>query len=186
MCNFDSGFSGVPQNVMSTSELLKPVILTVLRWRVFADVSKLKDFEMSYPGLFRWTLNPKTSVLLTDRREEDNVKMEADVPTSQGMWMSLEAGRGQNTALKILWFLTSGLLSGKEYISVVSSHQVCSDLLQQPLKTSTMSKLTVIIVQSLSHVSLGPHGLWHARLLCPPLSPKVCSNSSSQWRKNIF
>ena len=128
---------------------------------------------MSCPGLFRWTLNPKTSILLTDRREGDNVKIEADVPTSQGMWTSLEAGRGQNTALKILWFLTSGLLSGKEYISVVSSHQVCSDLLQQPLKTSTMSKLTVIIVQSLSHLSLGPHGLWCARLLCPPLSPKI-------------
>ena len=103
--------------------------------------------------------------------------MEADVPTSQGMWTSLEAGRDQNTALKILWFLTSGLLSGKEYISVVSSHQVCSNLLQQPLKTSTMSKLIVIIVQSLSHMSLGPHGLWHTRFLCPLPSPRVRSNS---------
>ena len=25
--------------------------------------------------------------------------------------------------------------------------------------------------------SLWPHGLWHDRLLCPPLSPMVCSNS---------
>ena len=24
---------------------------------------------------------------------------------------------------------------------------------------------------------LWPHGLWHTRLLCPPLSPRVCSNS---------
>ena len=31
--------------------------------------------------------------------------------------------------------------------------------------------------------SLWPHGLWHTRLLCPPLSPGVCSNSHplSQW-----
>ena len=31
--------------------------------------------------------------------------------------------------------------------------------------------------------SLHPHGLKHARLLCPPLSPGVCSNSCplSQW-----
>ena len=31
--------------------------------------------------------------------------------------------------------------------------------------------------------SLQPHGLQHARLLCPPLSPGVCSNSCplSQW-----
>ena len=31
--------------------------------------------------------------------------------------------------------------------------------------------------------SLEPHGLQHARLLCPPISPRVCSNSCplSQW-----
>ena len=31
--------------------------------------------------------------------------------------------------------------------------------------------------------SLQPHGLWHARLPCPSLSPGVCSNSCplSQW-----
>ena len=28
-----------------------------------------------------------------------------------------------------------------------------------------------------SHPTLRPHGLQHARLLCPPLSPGVCSNS---------
>ena len=37
----------------------------------------------------------------------------------------------------------------------------------------------VVVVQSLSHVwLLQPHGLQHARLLCPSLSPTVCSNSS--------
>ena len=44
--------------------------------------------------------------------------------------------------------------------------------------------LYVVAVQSLSHISfLGPHGLQHARLPCPSLSPKVCSNSCplSQW-----
>ena len=29
--------------------------------------------------------------------------------------------------------------------------------------------------------SLQPHGLQHARLPCPSLSPRVCSNSSSRW-----
>ena len=31
--------------------------------------------------------------------------------------------------------------------------------------------------------SFSPHGLKHARLLCPPLSPRICSNSHplSQW-----
>ena len=50
--------------------------------------------------------------------------------------------------------------------------------------------LWVAVVQSLNHVwcsvtshSLTPHGLQHARLSCPPLSPRVCSNSYplSQW-----
>ena len=36
----------------------------------------------------------------------------------------------------------------------------------------------VAAVQILSHVwFLQPHGLWHARLLYPPLSPGICSNS---------
>ena len=45
-------------------------------------------------------------------------------------------------------------------------------------------KTLVIGVQSLSRVnSLQPHGLQHTRLLCPSLSPGVCSNSHvlSQW-----
>ena len=46
--------------------------------------------------------------------------------------------------------------------------------------------ISFVAVQSLSRVQLlGPHGLQHARLLCPPLSPRVCSNSCplSRWRR---
>ena len=41
----------------------------------------------------------------------------------------------------------------------------------------------VVVVQSLSHVSLWPHGLQHNRLTCPSLSTGACSNSCplSQW-----
>ena len=42
----------------------------------------------------------------------------------------------------------------------------------------------IAVVQSLSRIlTLWPHGLQHARLLCPPLSPRVCSNLCplSQW-----
>ena len=42
----------------------------------------------------------------------------------------------------------------------------------------------VVVVQSLSCIlTLWLHGLQHARLLCPPLSPRVCANSCplSQW-----
>ena len=41
----------------------------------------------------------------------------------------------------------------------------------------------VVVVHLLSHVSLQPHGLQHARFPCPPLSPGVCLDSCplSQW-----
>ena len=42
----------------------------------------------------------------------------------------------------------------------------------------------VLVFQPLSHVWLfATHGLQHTRLLCPPLFPRVCSNSCplSQW-----
>ena len=43
--------------------------------------------------------------------------------------------------------------------------------------------LFCVAVQSLSHVSLWPRGLQHARLPCPSPSPGACSNSCplSQW-----
>ena len=38
--------------------------------------------------------------------------------------------------------------------------------------------LVIVVVQLLSRVQpLRPHGLQHSRLPCPPLSPRVCSNS---------
>ena len=40
----------------------------------------------------------------------------------------------------------------------------------------------VAVVQVLSHVwLLWPHGLQHSRLLCPPLSPGICSYPFSRW-----
>ena len=40
--------------------------------------------------------------------------------------------------------------------------------------------LGTVVVSSLSRVqSLQPHELWHTRLLCPSLSPRVCSNSGT-------
>ena len=43
--------------------------------------------------------------------------------------------------------------------------------------------LFVVVAQSLSSVSLWPHGLQHTRLPCPSISPRVCLNSCplSQW-----
>ena len=51
--------------------------------------------------------------------------------------------------------------------------------------TYAMNSWNALVVQLLSHDRFfgGPHGLQHARLPCPSLSPGVCSNSCSlsQW-----
>ena len=50
--------------------------------------------------------------------------------------------------------------------------------------TRTYENQIVVVIQLLSHVwLLRPHGLQQVRLLCPSLSPRVCSNSCplSQW-----
>ena len=50
-------------------------------------------------------------------------------------------------------------------------------------RTSLPGRWLDSVVQLLVSNSLWPHGLQHARLPCPSLSPTVCSNSSplSQW-----
>ena len=47
----------------------------------------------------------------------------------------------------------------------------------------TLYQIFPIVVHSVVSDSLRPHGLQHARLPCPSLSPRVCSNSRplSQW-----
>ena len=56
----------------------------------------------------------------------------------------------------------------------------------EPWRTFFKKNNTLLryVVQSRTHFdSLRPHGLQHARLPCPSLSPQVCSNSCplSQW-----
>ena len=51
------------------------------------------------------------------------------------------------------------------------------------LKSAQYHKSAMLFSQSVVSDSLWPHGLQHARLLCPSLSSRVCSNScpSSRW-----
>ena len=51
---------------MSKSQPVIPVNMTVYGNRVFADI--IKDLKMN------WALNPKTSVLTRDRRENTNTE----------------------------------------------------------------------------------------------------------------
>ena len=51
------------------------------------------------------------------------------------------------------------------------------------LKSAQYHKSAMLFSHSVVSDSLWPHGLQHARLLCPSLSSRVCSNScpSSRW-----
>ena len=40
-----------------------------------------------------------------------------------------------------------------------------------------MNETLLLFSGSVMSDSLRPHGLWHSRLICPPLSPGVCTNS---------
>ena len=67
-----------------------------------------------------------------------------------------------------------------------TSHTVCEEITVNPEVTrwETSTSLYFVVVQSLSQSnSLKPHGLKNIRLLCPPLSPGVCSSSCprSRW-----
>ena len=57
---------------------------------------------------------------------------------------------------------------------------LCKKSVTQMLRSRRETKLETFVVQSLSWVmsdSVQPHGLQHARLLSPPPSPGVFSNS---------
>ena len=64
---------------------------------------------------------------------------------------------------------SSGILKKK--------HLLMSSTMQLELSLRSMPLIQFSSVQSLTPVSLRPHGLEHTRLLCPSLFSTVCSNS---------
>ena len=64
---------------------------------------------------------------------------------------------------------------------IYSSHLQCSELLRV-LVGDTDGKEDLLFSHSVVSDSLRPHGLQHARLPCPSLSPRACSNSCSLSR----
>ena len=62
--------------------------MTLFGIRAFEDVIKLRILRCDHPRLFRWTLNPRTSILTRERREEmrrDHVKMEGKRSESEAI-----------------------------------------------------------------------------------------------------
>lgn len=141
------GLTSGPQKYMSP----EPMNITLLGQRVFSDV--IKNPEMAHPRL-SWALNPMTSVLKGDRREdprerprEDRGGDWRDRTTSQGprgtatSWKRQEGAfpraPGVSTARGHLDF---GLqTSGTVRTSVVSSSPVCGHLLRSPQDTNVGS-----------------------------------------------
>ena len=82
-------------------------------------------------------------------------------------WGTASSGRALGTACSGLCWLSRAIFPS----SVCSDGEGCINLGEMCVSHSVVSD------------SLRPHGLQHARPPCPPLSPRVCSNScpSSQW-----
>ena len=67
------------------------------------------------------------------------------------------------------------------FLIIYSSHLQCSELLRV-LVEDTNGKEDLLFSHSVVSDPLRPHGLQHARLPCPSLSPRACSNSCSLSR----
>ena len=108
-------------------------------------------------------------------------------PRDGGAWWAAVSGVTQSqTRLKRLSSSSSskGISQGivpeaSDFLRrVVDSPQLVGMVEVSSSQTSFSKDFGVVFIQSLSHVRLtGPHGLQHARLPCPSLSPRVCSNS---------
>ena len=90
--------------------------------------------------------------------------------------------RPYHQQFKHLWAMCGNLmLRGKEASEVLQT--LCSSK-KIYIDRPHLSLLNTVIVQSLSRVQFfATHGMQHARLSCPPLSPRVRSNLCplSQW-----
>ena len=70
------------------------------------------------------------------------------------------------------------MLSFKNLLFYVASIDFLHKSYTLQIKTIFLFPKIISVIQSLSRVhALQPHGLQHARLPCPSLSPRVCSNS---------
>lgn len=63
-----------PQKGMFTTQSPEPVNGTLLGKGIFADIIKLKILREDLPGLPKWILNPMTSILLRDVKEDTDVQ----------------------------------------------------------------------------------------------------------------
>ena len=89
-----------------------------------------------------------------------------------------------NSSPLFLWFLLNGREEEQEKLVTVSC--VCSFSWEREWGKRLTALRTFLLLLFSCWVmckGLQPHGLQHARLLCPPLSPRVCSSSSplSRW-----
>ena len=114
-------------------------------------------------------------------------------------WWSLVSGEGSPPGLLMTCFLLCSLMTSPSFPGMEGDRQtgLFMGAVTLGVKASTcefwrdtmpqqghvQELVEVVAVQSLSCVwPLQPHGLQHARLLCPPLSPEICSRKETQGR----
>ena len=136
-----------------------------------------------------WWGRPNRSVLCTGVPITHKNTFFEDLEDSPGqLSFSLSKARHIKSAWMHFWDWPSQqtiykLLKGKECLSTVVSStlarcwaQIWSSICWMNNHRDNKSLILLLLSLVFSHY-LQPHGLWHARLLCLPLSPGVCSNS---------
>ena len=102
------------------------------------------------------------------------------------IWITRE-GKGNVYTAQLIYKKEHKLRKDTQKCSSISTqHRSVNDIPSQSVEMSFLLLFTfiVVLIQLLSPVWVFlTHGLQHATLLCPPLSPRVCTNSGplSQW-----
>ena len=78
---------------------------------------------------------------------------------------------------RVLLFVTPWTASCQASLSLTISQNLLKLMSIESVMLSSLMMMLLLFNHSVLSDSLQPHGLQHARLPCPSLSPRVCSNS---------
>ena len=99
------------------------------------------------------------------------------------VFMDRKALRGQNNLFPGYFQVNSRPRGEWRHMGTkILRQKTCTDITKfKTMWASTKWSASVQFSLSVVSNSLQPHGLKHARLLCPSPTPGACSNSSSRW-----
>ena len=118
------------------------------------------------------SINQYSTTLQTNHAKESNCK------SSETLWNRL-----LRTSWKSKCFFYNRVMSFSETPATKGRNKTSYENDAQNGRASWMKKTLMLLSHKVMSDSLRPHRLQHTRLPCPPLSPRVCSDSCplSRW-----